>query len=103
MKNSILACALGLLVVAGVSCKKKNNVSCNGTTPTYTSYVQSLVNTSCVGCHANYGTYSGLKTIVDNGSFESQVITTQKMPQGGSLSSDQLSTLKCWIENGAPN
>jgi len=30
-------------------------------------------------------------------------VVTRLMPQGGSLTSEQLSSIVCWIDNGAPN
>lgn len=102
MKIKAISISFLIISISLFACKKKTKVSCNGTTPTYNSYVKSVVQNNCVSCHSQYGTYSGLKSIVDNGSFESEVLKKQSMPQDGSLSSDELNTLKCWVENGAP-
>lgn len=98
----ILFSILLVSVLIIVSCKKKNNVTCDGSTPTYNSYVQGIVNANCVSCHSNYSTYSGLSSITTNGKFEKEVLINQSMPKGGSLSADELSKLQCWVQNGFP-
>lgn len=94
-----------MLVVIGVSSLSscgKNNVTCDGSTTTYTADIKSIIDASCVSCHANYSTYSGIKASVSNGSFESEVISKQTMPQGSKLSDTDLTKIKCWLEQGAP-
>lgn len=88
------------------ACKKSTSGKltpvCNGGTATYTSNVKTIIDSKCVSCHSNYGTYSGISTITSNGSFRSHVLTTQDMPKNGSLTQDQINTLECWYEAGYP-
>lgn len=102
IRSSLLVSAFILSAGIITSCNKKNNVTCDGSAPTYDTYVKTVVDNNCVSCHANYATYSGLSTITSNGKFEDEVLIRQKMPQNGSLSSDELSKLQCWVENGFP-
>lgn len=102
IRSRILFSILIILIASITSCKKKNNVTCDGSTPTYNSYVQGIVNNNCIGCHSNFGTYSGISTVTSNGKFEKEVLIDQRMPKGGSLSEDELSKLQCWVQNGFP-
>jgi hypothetical protein len=61
------------------------------------------VNGNCLNCHSTFSTYSGLSSVLTNGKFKQHVITDQDMPQGGSLSADQLNKIQCWVEAGYPN
>ncbi len=51
---------LGMAVLA--SCSKNNKVTpvYYGSTPTYKSFVKNIMASSCVGCHSDMSTYSGL-------------------------------------------
>jgi len=79
-------------------------VICDGSSPTYTSRIKAIINSNCTssGCHPSYSTYAGLAGILGNGQFEREVLTNQSMPKNGNLSADELSKIKCWIENGHP-
>ena len=112
MKKSSYYYFTGILVavwlsfgLGATSCKKsKKKVTpvCDGTNATYNNTVKVIVNSSCVSCHSGYSTYSGLSTITTNGKFTQHVLTNQDMPQGSSLSSDQLNKIQCWVNNGYP-
>ena len=94
--------ALGLIVVSLVACKKTQKVTCDGSAPTYTSYVKTVVDNNCVSCHGGYSTYTGLSSITSSGQFEQFVLVKQSMPQSGSLTQDELNKLQCWVDNGFP-
>jgi len=99
------ALLIGLAVLLPMSCNKasgKLTPKCDGTTPTYTSTVKTIIDDNCISCHSAYSSYSGLNSITSNGQFEKHVLTKQDMPDGGSLSQDQLNKLQCWVENGFP-
>lgn len=100
-KSRILLAAL-LLSATVIGCKKTQKVTCDGSAPTYNSYVKSIVDSKCVSCHGSYSTYTRLSSITSNGQFEKEVLINQTMPEGGSLSQDELNKLQCWVENGFP-
>lgn len=104
MKRLPFLILAGLTVVTLAACKKnqKVSVSCDGSTPTYNSYVKGIINSNCINCHSGYSTYSGLSTITSNGKFEKEVLVNQTMPDGGSLTQDELNKLQCWVNNGFP-
>jgi hypothetical protein len=108
-KTLIITFALlsGLLIF---SCKKKNKFTptCDGSAPTYTSYVSGIISSKCLSCHGSgsadgdYSTYAKLSAITTNGKFEKEVLTNQTMPKGSTLSEADMNKLKCWVENGFP-
>ncbi len=89
------------LMLAITSCSKEE-VTCDGSTPTYDGDIKAIIDANCVDCHSEYDNYNGLKASVDNGSFEREVISKQTMPRNGSLTASQLSKIKCWLEQAAP-
>jgi len=105
-RTSLMVVLLSLLLASSfVACKKnKNKITpvCDGTNATYNSTVKAIVNASCVSCHSSYSTYSGLSVITSNGKFEKHVLTKQDMPEGTTLTADQLNKIQCWLEAGFP-
>ncbi len=106
-----ISCLLIISAVLFVSCKKKKEeakdtatpvVACNGGNASYNSNIKAIINTNCVGCHGQYNSYAGLKSILDNGTFARVVLTDKTMPRGNTLSNDNLSTIQCWKEKGYP-
>ncbi len=45
---------------------------------------------------------SGLQDIINNGEFESEVLTNQSMPRGSKLSQSDINAIQCWVDNGYP-
>lgn len=100
--NALTAILLVLLTL--IACKKDNKVkvACDGSSPTYESFVKDIVNTNCVSCHSEYSTYTGLSLITTNGDFEKAVLIDQNMPENGSICQDVMNKLQCWVNNGYP-
>ena len=109
MKSKItLVVILNVVAIAG-ACKKKPQ--CDGSNPTYTATIKSIIDSNCnsSGCHNSgsgngvFTTYTGLKPYLDNGSFKRSVLEDQTMPEGSAkLSKDELNKMQCWSENGFP-
>ena len=93
-----------LVVIFFYSCKKKVTPKCDGTASTYNSNIKSIINNSCTNssCHPSYASYAGIKSILNSGSFKTQVITDKTMPKGSSLTNDQLSKIQCWVDASYP-
>ncbi len=106
MKNpNIITLLSTISVLAGIlffSCKKNKAVTCNGTDSTYNSNIKDIINNNCTssGCHPGYSTYAGIKPILDNGKFNSEVLQSKSMPEGKKLSDSELSVIKCWVDGG---
>ncbi len=98
------ALILTVLFIAVISCKKNAVPKCDGTASTYNSNMQALINSKCTnpGCHPNYATFAGIKSVLDNGAFKNRVVSTKDMPQGGSLGTSDLNKVQCWIDAGYP-
>lgn len=85
-------------------------VSCDGAAASFSVDVAPLIQSRCAtaGCHAagssNSGgpltSYSQIKYMA--ASIRSSVITGI-MPQGSTLSSNEIKTIICWIDNGSAN
>lgn len=99
MKNVLIICISAVLILS--SCGK-DEVVCDGSTPTYEASIKTIIDANCLDCHSEYNDYAGVKTDVDNGSFEKEVISQRTMPRGGDLSASELSKIKCWLEQGSP-
>lgn len=112
MKKSHLLISVFAGIALLFSCQKQSSsnqtVVCDGSNPTYDSYVKSIVDNNCISCHGpgsndgDFSTFTKLETIVNNGKFKSTVITFQSMPTSGPLSDTDLSKLQCWLDNGHP-
>jgi len=81
---------------------------------TYTKNVKPLMKTECAiaGCHVPGGsnptdldTYAGVKAIADNGHLKKRMMDGNPsfMPPAGKLPASTLSSIQCWLDNGAPN
>lgn len=106
MKSLILLPAITLIILS-LSCKKNStsntnsnySPTCSGT-KSYSVDVKPIIQASCVGCHSEYGNYTGvsndvskIRTSISNGS----------MPKNSTLSSSQKDAIMCWIDAGATN
>ncbi|PPL03578.1 hypothetical protein [Parapedobacter indicus] len=76
---------------------------------TYKNFVGGLFESRCAKCHAGSGpgtvkwVFSGYESVRDNLSrINDMVIVRKLMPQDGSLTNNQLTLLKAWIEKDAP-
>jgi hypothetical protein len=107
MKNKIL-----LLFLVGIligSCKKENESDkltpvCDGSHPTYQSEIKSIIDSRCStsNCHPGYNTYEGLLPDLEGGDFRREVLENQSMPQGSSLTQQQINSIQCWVNDGYP-
>ena len=97
------------------ACNKDDNktpiadVDC--TTVTFSGTMSNLITTNCgdSGCHGagstngEFNTYEKIKVIADNGKLANRVLDRQDMPLGGSLTSNELGQIQCWLDAGAPD
>ena len=102
---------LPLVAIAALTfaCSKPSHTPvCDGSTPTYDADISLIINDNCLQCHGTgssngvYTTYAGLEADLNDGDFEKEVLTKQKMPKNGSLTESQLNLIQCWVENGYP-
>ncbi len=76
------------------------------TAATYTAYMAPLISSKCMSCHnvtaPILGDYSKLKTIINNGTFNTRVMVQKNMPPSG-LTSTELAKIQKWLDAGALN
>lgn len=118
MKN-ILALLFFGIILLGTACEKDETpedekelvgtVDC--TTVTFAGTIFPLVQANCSNsyCHGagsatfEMTNYAQVKAKADNGKINSRVLVIQDMPQGGSLTSEELGQIQCWLDAGAPD
>lgn len=74
---------------------------------TYNASIKNILDANCNGCHrggdkGDFTNYAGVKSKVDNGSFNERVFIAKDMPPKEPLAADELTKLKKWLEAGAP-
>ncbi len=83
----------------------------NCSTVTYSGVIKPLVATKCTltDCHnagsvnGDFTTYATFAPFATSGKVRQQVLVTMAMPKTGSLTSDQLGQIECWLDDGAPD
>ena len=92
-----------------------SGVTCDTTTFKYATDIASIMSSSCNGCHGesspsagiNTSTWSGLQTIVSDGSLLGSIQHAggfSPMPKSqAKLDACNISKIRKWIEAGAPN
>lgn len=127
-----VAILLGMIVLASCS-KKLPTQPDDNTPPdsnvTYSATIQPIFNARCVSCHSastplsgvNLATYAAtmasrgtqynalivLPNNADDSALYDKLLSSprfgSRMPQGGSLTSQQIANIRAWISAGAPN
>lgn len=103
MRSIFPASFLFLLTTITVSsCKKEQDYTpnCNGAAKTYTLEAKPAIQSNCVSCHSNYGSYNSVK---NDASAIRSAIANGSMPKGKSMSDSDKDNVLCWIDAGAPN
>ncbi len=108
MKGNILCLVYVILVC--ISCSKDQTeppLPCLDN-PSFDLEIKSIFLNNCSGCHQTGNATSGIiledfSSINSNLSHSMEEIINGTMPLSGPLDSTLISSLNCWIENGAPN
>ena len=74
---------------------------------TFSINVKPIIDNNCTQCHSTSGgqfpnldTYIGVS---NNSATVLSEVVSKSMPQGSSLTNDEIAAIKCWVENGALN
>lgn len=78
------------------------------TAVSFATDIKPIVDNNCIGCHSggvggqfpNLTTYTSIK---NNSQSFLQEITSKRMPQGGSLTTQEIELVKSWVDSGALN
>jgi hypothetical protein len=121
MKLSIALILVLSVFAVVIACSKKssdsgggggnnNTVDCNSVPKSFSTNVQPITSTRCAvsGCHDatsnnGPGPLTTYQQIFNARSLIRSAVASKLMPQGSSLSQDQINTMLCWIDSGAPN
>ncbi|TXB62285.1 c-type cytochrome domain-containing protein [Phaeodactylibacter luteus] len=88
---------------------------CSTAAVSFAQDIQPIMASWCNGCHSTgapsagvvTSTYTGMKTIADNGSLAGTVAHEQGYPpmpdNGGQLSACEIALIRQWVADGAPN
>ncbi|WP_281989471.1 c-type cytochrome [Aquimarina aggregata] len=71
----------------------------------FATQVKPIIDNNCITCHGgnqapDLRTFAGISA---NAERVKDQVTTRRMPLGGSLSNEQIETIRCWVENGGLN
>ncbi|MBQ4819413.1 cytochrome c [Aquimarina sp. MMG016] len=71
----------------------------------FVAKIKPIIDGSCIRCHGgsqapDLRTYAGIS---NNAARIKTQVVNRTMPQGGSLTNEQIELIRCWIENGALN
>ncbi|MDN5201378.1 hypothetical protein QQ008_08395 [Fulvivirgaceae bacterium BMA10] len=102
------------LIVAWLEQGGLNNFcnACDENNFTFSGAVNAIIEKNCgntVSCHGSgstngdYTSYAGIKSKVDNGSFEQRVLTIGNMPPALPLQDCEMTILRKWLDDGALN
>ncbi|WP_378174879.1 cytochrome c [Aquimarina sp. SS2-1] len=108
MKKSIgiiFGCCLLMACETNVEEETQPVVAICDTTISFAQQVQPIINTNCISCHGgsqfpDLRTYEGVS---NNAARVSGQVVSRRMPLGGSLTENEIETIRCWIESGALN
>ena len=102
MKRILLAIAI-ISLFFFIECKKDSTgytPSCSGAAKSYKTDVQPLIQSYCASCHAQFSSYSQMKS--NSASIRSRIVSGS-MPKNASMSTDEKNKIVCWIDNGCLN
>ncbi|MEZ5018019.1 MAG: hypothetical protein R2800_13255 [Flavipsychrobacter sp.] len=111
MKRSILVSLCCLLLIA-CSKKETETKTTDVCRKTYNGAIKTIVDTKCAisGCHVagattgDFTTYTGIKKKADEGRIQTHVFELKIMPPASAtqLTEEEKQSIKCWLDNGAP-
>lgn len=109
--KSVLVIAMSVVLFASCESNTTQELSVVVTNPTYTQNVESVMSTSCTGCHSggsqypDLDTYDAVKDACVNGVMLCRIDAScgQVMPQSGQMPQQTVDMIKLWATNNYPN
>ena len=73
---------------------------------TFATNVKPIIDANCIQCHGSGGNSPHLTSysfINASAASVKDAVASRRMPQGGSLTQNEIDAIVCWVENGALN
>jgi len=73
---------------------------------TFSQNVKQIIDNNCVQCHGSGGNFPNLTTyngVSANAALVKSETVSRRMPQGTSLTNEEISAISCWVDAGALN
>lgn len=110
-KNIYILLISGILFSSCLSNVEEEQQIDNGNTDpcndiTFSANVKPIIDSNCIQCHGNGGNFPNLTTyngVSANASIVKAEIVSRRMPQGGSLTTEEIAAISCWVDSGALN
>jgi hypothetical protein len=110
IRNHFLILLLPFLCSACLTNVEEQIIDDSGLDPcltiTYTLNVKPIIDSNCIQCHSYGGDFPNLTTYNGTGANASIVkaeTVSRRMPQGSSLTSEEIIAISCWVDAGALN
>jgi uncharacterized membrane protein len=75
-------------------------------TRSFSTHVKTIIDNNCIQCHGQGGNFPNMTTfngIKNNASIIKAEVVSRRMPQGISLTDQEIQTISCWVDEGALN
>jgi uncharacterized membrane protein len=108
-KNLFLILLLGVLCsscLTNVETPLEEEDPTDCATITFSQNVKPIIDNNCIQCHGSGGRSPNLTTydgVSANAAIVKAETTSKRMPQGSSLTIDEITAISCWVDAGALN
>jgi uncharacterized membrane protein len=107
--RKILTSSIVFGIISISSCAKdKAEIPCD--TISFSQQVNTIITQNCISCHSSSAVmgslenYTNIKAKADDGKLVDRVEKKMMPPSGSNpLTDSQIRTIKCWVNQGAPN
>jgi uncharacterized membrane protein len=75
-------------------------------TRSFSLHVKTIIDNNCIQCHGQGGNSPNLTTYNDASSNANSIkseVVSRRMPQGSSLTNEEIQAIRCWVDEGALN
>lgn len=75
-------------------------------TRSFSLHVKTIIDNNCIQCHGQGGNSPNLTTynrIKNNANSIKSEVVSRRMPQGSSLTNEEIQAISCWVDEGALN
>lgn len=72
-------------------------------TTSYANTIKPILDTSCIECHngSQFPDLTDYNKVSANAAIVKAEVESRRMPQGNTLTAEEITAIVCWVENGA--